>query len=163
MPRYYKFINGFMPNFYDLDNAIETQDMIEMTYRPYLSSDKSCPQMNPPITLVITDIQVDVLKSEYGHDVPQVITNPDNLRDVLHAFKHDLAFQAFYEVPEPQYGGVVLMRQAKNPVHAGIWLDVDGGGVLHCVREIGVVFQDIASLNLCGWFLHSYYRVKENT
>ena len=45
-----------------LDNAIETQDMIEMTYRPYLSSDKSCPQMNPPITLVITDIQVDVLK-----------------------------------------------------------------------------------------------------
>ena len=44
------------------DNAIETQDMIEMTYRPYLSSDKSCPQMNPPITLVITDIQVDVLK-----------------------------------------------------------------------------------------------------
>lgn len=45
-----------------LDNAIETQDMIEMTYRPYLSDDKSCPQMNPPITLVITDIQVDVLK-----------------------------------------------------------------------------------------------------
>ncbi|MBR3662339.1 MAG: DUF1833 family protein, partial [Alphaproteobacteria bacterium] len=45
-----------------LDNAIETQDMIEMTYRPYLSNDKSCPQMNPPITLVITDIQVDILK-----------------------------------------------------------------------------------------------------
>ena len=45
-----------------LDNAIETQDMIEMTYRPYLSGDTSCPQMNPPITLVITDIQVDVLK-----------------------------------------------------------------------------------------------------
>ena len=64
-----------------------------------------------------------VLKAEYGHDVPQVTTNPDNLRDVLHAFKHDLAFQAFYEVPELQDGDVVLMRQAKNPVHAGIWLD----------------------------------------
>jgi hypothetical protein len=45
-----------------LDNAIETQDMIEMTYRPYLSDDTSCPQMDPPITLVISDIQVDVLK-----------------------------------------------------------------------------------------------------
>jgi len=45
-----------------LDSAIETQDMIEMTYRPYLSNDTSCPQMNPPITLVITDIHVDVLK-----------------------------------------------------------------------------------------------------
>lgn len=45
-----------------LDNAIETQDMIEMTYRPYLSDDTSYPQMDPPITLVISDIQVDVLK-----------------------------------------------------------------------------------------------------
>jgi hypothetical protein len=53
------------------------------------------------------------------------------------------------------------MRQAKNPVHAGIWLDIDGGGVLHCVRGSGVVFQSIVTLNLCGWFLHSYYRVKE--
>ena len=39
-----------------LDQAIETQDMIEMTYRPYLSSDLSYPQMDPPITLVITEI-----------------------------------------------------------------------------------------------------------
>ena len=45
-----------------LDQAIETQDMIEMTYRPYLSNDLSCPQMDPPITLTITNISVDVLK-----------------------------------------------------------------------------------------------------
>lgn len=45
-----------------LDQAIETQDMIEMTYRPYLSDDLTCPQMNPPITLVITDIKADVSK-----------------------------------------------------------------------------------------------------
>ncbi len=99
MPRYYKFINGFMLNFYDFD--ISEEEALAQGYKT----------ANEP----------------------------------------------------PQDGDVVLMRQAKNPVHAGIWLDVDGGGVLHCVREIGVVFQDIASLNLCGWFLHSYYRVKENT
>lgn len=45
-----------------LDKAIETQDMIEMTYRPYLSNDLSCPQMNPPITLVITEITADISK-----------------------------------------------------------------------------------------------------
>lgn len=45
-----------------LDRAVETQEMIEMTYRPYLSNDLSCPQMNPPITLVITDITADVFK-----------------------------------------------------------------------------------------------------
>lgn len=45
-----------------LDQAVETQDMIEVTYRPYLSNDLSCPQMDPPITLVITDINVDCYK-----------------------------------------------------------------------------------------------------
>lgn len=45
-----------------LDTAIETQEMIELTYRPYLSNDLSCPQMDPPITLVITDIHVDCYK-----------------------------------------------------------------------------------------------------
>ena len=45
-----------------LDQAIDTQDMIEMTYRPYLSNDLSCPQMDPPITLVITEITADISK-----------------------------------------------------------------------------------------------------
>lgn len=45
-----------------LDLAVEGQDMIEMTYRPYLSDDLTCPQMNPPINLVITDIVADVFK-----------------------------------------------------------------------------------------------------
>ena len=102
-----------------------------------------------------------VLKHEYGYDVPQVNVNPECLRDVLHAFRTDLAFQAFIEVDKPQEGDVVLMRQAKNPVHTGLWLDIDGGGVMHCVRENGVVFQNVSSLNLSGWYLHSFYRVKQ--
>ncbi len=102
-----------------------------------------------------------VLEHEYGNDVPQVNVNPECLRDVLHAFRTDLAFQAFVEVEKPQDGDVVLMRQAKNPVHCGLWLEIDGGGVLHCVRESGVVFQNIRSLNLSGWYLHSFYRVKQ--
>ena len=101
-----------------------------------------------------------VLLHEYGYNVPPVNINPNNLRDVLRAFHADLAFQAFVEVDKPQDGDVVLMRQAKNPVHAGLWLDIDGGGILHCVRRSGVVFQNIASLNLSGWFIDSYYRVK---
>ena len=79
---------------------------------------------------------------------------------MLSAFKKDLAFQSFQQVAVPMDGDVVLLRQAKNPVHCGLWLNIDGGGVLHCVRGSGVVFQNIHSLNLSGWFLDSYYRVK---
>lgn len=101
-----------------------------------------------------------VLEHEYGVKVPRVNVNPDNLRDVLTVFKTDLAFQAFKETITPADGDVVLLRPAKNPVHAGSWFEIDGGGVLQCVRESGVVFQNIRSLSLAGWFLDSYYRIK---
>ena len=45
-----------------LDRAVETQDMIEMTYRPYLTNDLNTPQMDPPITLVITEVSADISK-----------------------------------------------------------------------------------------------------
>lgn len=45
-----------------VDAAAQTPDMIEVTYRPYLASDPSGPQMNPPLTLVIRSITADVFR-----------------------------------------------------------------------------------------------------
>ena len=43
-----------------LDAAIESPEKIEITYRPYLSNDLSGPQMDPPITLILTEVQANV-------------------------------------------------------------------------------------------------------
>lgn len=43
-----------------LDAAAESQAVIEITYRPYLSNDLEGPQMDPPITLVLTEVEADV-------------------------------------------------------------------------------------------------------
>lgn len=45
-----------------LDAAAQTPDLIEITYRPYLASDPSGPQMNPPLTLVIRSVSADVFR-----------------------------------------------------------------------------------------------------
>lgn len=45
-----------------IDGAASSQDKIEVTYRPYLSSDLSAPQMIPPITLTITEITADIMQ-----------------------------------------------------------------------------------------------------
>lgn len=45
-----------------LDAAAQTPDLIEVTYRPYLASDPSGPQMNPPLTLVIRSVSADVFR-----------------------------------------------------------------------------------------------------
>lgn len=45
-----------------LDAAAQTAELIEVTYRPYLASDPSGPQMNPPMTLVIRSVTADVFR-----------------------------------------------------------------------------------------------------
>lgn len=45
-----------------LDAAAQTSDLIEITYRPYLASDTSAPQMDPPLTLGIREVKVDIFR-----------------------------------------------------------------------------------------------------
>ncbi len=45
-----------------LDAAATSLDKIEVTYRPYLSTDLEGPQMDPPITLTLTEVEVDVFR-----------------------------------------------------------------------------------------------------
>jgi hypothetical protein len=45
-----------------LDAAAESQSVIEVTYRPYLSTDLEGPQMDPPIHLVLTEVEADIFR-----------------------------------------------------------------------------------------------------
>ncbi len=44
-----------------LDEAAVSQDKIEVTYRPYLSTDIEGPQMDPPITMVMSEVEANPL------------------------------------------------------------------------------------------------------
>ena len=61
-------------------------------------------------------------------------------------------------VDRPQEGDAVLMAHASHPSHIGLWIDVDGGGVLHCLNGPGVVFQKPAQLKAASWGHLEYYR-----
>jgi hypothetical protein len=49
-----------------LDAAAESQAVIEVTYRPYLSTDLEGPQMDPPIHLVLTEVEADIFRITGG-------------------------------------------------------------------------------------------------
>ncbi|TAN71888.1 MAG: DUF87 domain-containing protein [Magnetospirillum sp.] len=50
-----------------------------------------------------------------------------------------------------------FLRRSRHPIHVGVWLDVDGGGVLHCAEGAGVVFQRSDALALNGWAIEGFY------
>jgi len=45
-----------------LDAAAVSQDKIEVTYRPYLSTDIEGPQMDPPITMMLSEVEANPLQ-----------------------------------------------------------------------------------------------------
>ena len=45
-----------------LDAAVNSPDLIEVTYRQYLVSDRTGPQNNPPLTLVVRSVSADVFR-----------------------------------------------------------------------------------------------------
>jgi hypothetical protein len=103
---------------------------------------------------------VTVQRSHFHRTLPENPVDATNLRAVLDAFNGHPERQRWQAVQQPEEGDAVLMRQSRYPVHIGVWLDIDGGGVLHAVRHAGVVFQTLAALDAHGWRIEGFYRFK---
>ncbi|CAN7598570.1 hypothetical protein [Bosea sp. LjRoot237] len=61
----------------------------------------------------------------------------------------------------PKHGAVVFMtRKGHGPersaIHAGVYLALDGGGILHTDDPHGVVFESLAELAARNWVLSFY-------
>jgi len=102
-----------------------------------------------------------VQRQHFDRDLPEIPIDALDLRAVLDAFTAHPERQRWQSVSAAEEGDAVLMRQSRYPVHIGVWLDIDGGGVLHAVRHAGVVFQTLAALNAHGWRIEGHYRFKD--
>jgi hypothetical protein len=94
--------------------------------------------------------------NEFGIKVPTIIApdydNPTVLVGLFSSHGERLNWRA---TDTPQHGDAVMIRR---PMHIGTWLDLDGGGVLHCVRGIGVVFTQDSSWRLSGFGRREIFR-----
>lgn len=55
------------------------------------------------------------------------------------------------------HGAGVLMRGGDDP-HVGVWLTLEGGGVLHAMERVGVIWSPSASLRMLGFSRLKFYR-----
>lgn len=65
--------------------------------------------------------------------------------------------QAWRPLGEPENLCGVGLSAGKHIHHVGLWLDLDGGGVLHCASGRGVTFQNPASLRNNGLSCLTFY------
>lgn len=99
-----------------------------------------------------------VYSDQLGIDLPVIDANALSALSVARAMK-SYDYSAWIEIDRPERDfDVVEMSLAKRPHHVGIYLTIDGGGVLTSVEGAGVVFQRLSSLKSHGWNITNCYR-----
>ncbi len=94
---------------------------------------------------------------EFGRKVPDIPYH-HNIRTRLIFFRDHPERQRWQAAKTPREGDCVLLAQARFPSHCGVWSQADGGGVVHAVEGVGVVWQNRAALRAHGWRLEGFYR-----
>lgn len=97
-----------------------------------------------------------VQKTHFGIEVPQVIaTDYDDPSVLVELFARHQERRRWQPIDRPVHGCAVLVHR---PLHIGVWLDIDGGGVLHCVRGSGVVFSTDQAWFYSGFGRREFFR-----
>lgn len=92
----------------------------------------------------------------FGIQVPAIIApDYDDGAALAGLFDRHEERARWRRVDAPRHGDAVLIHR---PMHIGTWLDIDGGGVLHCVRGAGVVFTADSAWRLSGFGRREFYR-----
>lgn len=99
-----------------------------------------------------------IQKIQFQRELPIINVDADDIRAVVKAFTTHDELTKWTLQDSALNGDCVLMSQGHEPTHVGIWIDVDGGGILHAVKGAGVVFSNAASLRLMGYNLLGIYR-----
>lgn len=99
-----------------------------------------------------------VQREQFGIEVPEYAIDANDFKKTATEFANSTERAAWLPAIVPSLGCAVLMAHCKFPSHVGVWLDADGGGVLHCVRGEGVVFSTLAHLKNSGWGRVEYYQ-----
>jgi hypothetical protein len=99
-----------------------------------------------------------VQKRHFGVEMPEIIAPDYENPEVLTAlFRDHEQRQRWLKIGAPKHGCAVLVHR---PMHIGIWLDIDGGGVLHCVRASGVIFSSDSSWPVSGFGRKEFFALE---
>ncbi len=95
----------------------------------------------------------DIYKNELNIELSPIVANANNLREVFCEFKKSSNYNHLKETDKLRDKNIVVLTQNKYPCHVGVYCDIDGGGILHNMQNVGVVFQKLPELKMNGWHI----------
>lgn len=94
-----------------------------------------------------------VQRKHFGIHLPEREGSPDEMRAL---YREELQAGRWLITPRPLHGCGVLLRAGDRP-HVGVYLQHDGGGVLHATEGVGVIFTPRQFLRPMGYPRVTWY------
>lgn len=101
-----------------------------------------------------------VQREHYGRDLPIIQIDADNDAERNAAFDGHPEKSRWQLVETPLDGDCVLTHRGRQIDHVGLYLELDGGRVLHAIRGSGVVCTALPVLARLGWHPVEFYRFR---
>lgn len=96
-----------------------------------------------------------VQAAHFGRAVPEIPVADHDDPDLLAGlFLRHPERDRWARVERPAPGDAVIVHR---PLHVGVWLPADGGGVLHAVRGAGVIYTRDAAWRVSGFGRREFY------
>jgi cell wall-associated NlpC family hydrolase len=99
-----------------------------------------------------------VWREQFHIEVPPVDVDACSRMACARAFDHHDEKANWSQILKPNEGDAALIGKSARASHVGMYVDANGGAILHCVQGFGVVCQDVPSLKAAGWHVLGYYR-----
>lgn len=101
-----------------------------------------------------------VQRAHYGRELPIIQVDAHDQAAVRAAFAGHPERARWRRVESPQDGDCVQALKGNDIDHVGVYLDLDGGRVLHAAQRIGVICTALPVLKRMGWCPVEFYRFK---
>lgn len=99
-----------------------------------------------------------IWETHFGFAVPAIEIDSASALACRRTFAAHAERMNWIAVQEPAEGDGVLMGTSARPSHVGVWVAANGGAVLHCLQDHGVVCQNVTALKSMGLHVIGYYR-----
>ncbi len=97
-----------------------------------------------------------VQRAHFGIDLPERSIEPAVMRAI---YRDEVEAGRWRILARPVHGCGALLRDGDQP-HVGIWLQCDGGGVLHALAGAGVIFTQRRDLKDAGYERTTWYQFR---
>lgn len=105
---------------------------------------------------------MDIYKKRFDIDLPNFEgINLENVMIAAKAIDRNIKNDYWREIKLPIDECAVGLSRNKVMHHVGVYLNVDGGKILHCHNGIGCVAQSIQSMKRLGWTTIKFFRYNQ--